>query len=98
SALISPLLPPLASTAIEPSDQSSTHAVELAGLPGRGGSLQRFLPRGFCCPGPLDSTRPATRIASPSRCTRSAPGPPPRLLIFPADPSSKAPEATITIG
>src|SRR5262245_26308462 len=63
-----------------PCAHTSTHAVELSGLP----SVSRQCgPPGGPWPSPVDSTIPEISTSQPSRWTRSAPGSSPRLLTKP---------------
>src|SRR5882672_1559869 len=96
SALMSPLCGAIRLTWIVEPEKTSTQPVEPAGCPGRCGSLQRFLAAAFRFPEPVDSTRPPTVTAQPSRCTRSEPSPP-RLVTRPESRTVRSEEATIAI-
>src|SRR5438552_11057130 len=76
--------------------QISTHWLLLAMWPGRGGSLQR-LPGGAWLLLPMDCTRPWIVTPQACRCTRSAPGLPPRLPTLPLSPTVNALHASIVI-
>src|SRR5262249_60238843 len=53
---------------------------------------------GVACPDPVDSTRPKIVTTHPCRCTRSAPGSAPRLLILPVSLTVRSQPAMIEMG
>src|SRR5262249_1177939 len=97
SAFTSPWCPLVELIVIVVPDQISTPPVEFAGLPGRFGALHRFC-GGTMCPGPVDSTSPKIVTSQPCRCTRSAPGSPPRPATTPVPPTTPPQHTPIPIG
>ena len=96
SALTSPLWVPVLSISSVVPAQISTHAPELAGLPGRF-TLQR-LANDPSCAGPVDATSPRIWTTHACRCTRSAPGSLPLLMTSPVSPTTRSQHASMVIG